>query len=255
MEMKIIRYLFIWVSFSVWSQSNGIMENEIVLGETTLTIYHQIERADENITFLNVHEDETTSIEALEAYIKIEPINYFRLKHKETRRVAFTLGDESYSVDPNRIFTRKGRKNTLKDGGKYSSKAAKEVKKLANQILERIPENHAVIAMHNNTDVNYSIESYLPGGDEAENTADIHISEKWDADDFIYTTDRAYFEAFKKLDLNVILQDNKNYVNDGSLSVYCGKRGIRYVNIETQKGHFDEQMNLIAMVLGVVRSI
>ena len=54
--------------------------------------------------------------------------------------------------------------------------------------------------------------------------------------------------------MNVILQDNKGYVNDGSLSVYCGKNEIPYINIETQKGHFDAQMRLMEQVLRVVRS-
>jgi len=52
--------------------------------------------------------------------------------------------------------------------------------------------------------------------------------------------------------LNVILQDNKGFVNDGSLSVYCGKEGCRYINIEAQKGHFEEQLKLLQIVTEII---
>jgi len=106
--------------------------------------------------------------------------------------------------------------------------------------------------MHNNTDVNYSIESYLPGGDESENTMDVNVAPDWDPDDFIYTTVEAYYIKFKEAGLNVILQDNDKCVNDGSLSVWCGQRNIPYVNIEAQKGHYDEQMKLTKIVVEIL---
>ncbi len=103
-----------------------------------------------------------------------------------------------------------------------------------------------------NTDLNYSIKSYLPEGDEAENTAEVYVTDRMDPDDFIYTTDKAFYDQIKAKDINVILQDNKRFVNDGSLSVYCGLNGIRYLNIEAQKGHFDEQLQLIKEVMSIL---
>mgnify|MGYP000145849217 CR=1 FL=1 len=251
--MKIFKLVCILISSTVWSQVETVMDKGILLGETEINIYQQSFDIPERIIFLNVHEDEETSIETLHAYAKIDSIPFFYLKHQETRRITFLLKGKSYDFDPNRIFTKKGRKKTLKDGEGYSLKANKEVKKLANEIIERIPLMHTVVALHNNTDENYSIKSYLPGGGEAQNTAEIHVNPDMDPDDFIYTTDRAFYDAFKSRNINVILQDNKGYVNDGSLSVYCGKKDIPYVNIETQRGHFDEQMELTKTVLEVIR--
>ena len=56
----------------------------------------------------------------------------------------------------------------------------------------------------------------------------------------------------KEAEINVILQDNEKYVNDGSLSVHCGVNGIRYINIEAQRGHFDEQLRLIKIVMSIL---
>ena len=141
---------------------------------------------------------------------------------------------------------------TLKDGGNYLKRARKAVKKFAQEICKRIDGFSVVIALHNNSDVNYTIKSYLPSGEEAQNTKAIHINPSAIADDFIYTTENDFFEQFKARDINVILQDNKKYVNDGSLSVYCGKRGIPYVNIETEIGHFEAQMTLLSATFKIV---
>jgi hypothetical protein len=247
--MKIIATLIVFLSLGAVAQKGSKMESTISLGESSVKIIRQFGATNDSILFINVHEDEQTSIDAVEKYAEDRPLNFIRLAHLKSRNVSYQLNGKEYIVDPNRIFTAKGRKATLKKQSQFSYRAARAAKRLANSLLTHISHEKIIIAMHNNTDVNYTIKSYLPGGDEAENTADIHISEAWDADDFIYTTVPAYFTKFKALDLNVILQDNEQCVNDGSLSVYCGQRNIPYINIEAQKGHFDEQLKLIDMVM------
>lgn len=229
------------------------MDSICILGRTEIGFYEYYPEVSENIIFLNVHQDETTSIESLHHYTKVDSFSFFYLLHSETRRITFELKGKNYDFDPNRIFTRRGIRKTLKDGERKSRKAIREVEKLSNAILSRLPANHTVIAVHNNTDINYSIKSYLPGGGEFKNTKLVYVNDEMDPDDFIYTTDFDFYEAFKSKGINVILQDNNKFVNDGSLSVYCGLNDIPYINIETQKGHFDEQIMLIKMVLEVLR--
>lgn len=235
-----------------YAQNSSEMLKTLKIGDSIVQIVQAYGKVGDNTLFINVHEDETTSIESLEHYSKENPVHFVRLKHNETRRIDFSINSQSYSVDPNRIFTRKGRKKTLKDGGKFSFKASKSVKLFANEVLSYIKDSTVVVAMHNNTDVNYSIKSYLPGGDESQNTKEVYVNEEMDPDDFIYTTDKTFFDALKEKKINVILQDNKKFVNDGSLSVHCGVNGIRYINIEAQKGHFDEQLRLIEVVASIL---
>lgn len=252
-----MKYIILFLLMSaglIWSQDNSTMKIPIEIGDTTIQIIEHWGGSREHIIFLNLHEDETTSIQTLKAYAEKDSIDYFYLHHKGTRRVAFKQKGKKYSVDPNRIFTKKGRKMSLKDGGKYSRKANRITKALALQIIGRLPKGYTVVALHNNTDVEYTIKSYAPNGDEAKNTKLLYINEISDPDDFIYTTDPYFFEAFKSKNINVILQDNEAYVNDGSLSVYCGKKGIPYINVETQQGHFDEQMRLMEIVVEVILS-
>ena len=237
---------------SLKAQSDYTMIKTIKIGDHSFKIIQQYGEVDDKVLFLNVHEDEVTSIETTEEYAKERPVHFIRIAHKSTRRLTFQHKKKTYSVDPNRIYTRKGRKKTLKDGGTYSIAAAKQVKIFANHFLKYLSSREVIIAMHNNTDVNYSIKSYLPGGDEAQNTAEVHLNPEMDADDFIYTTDKEYYDKLVEKNINVILQDNKKFVNDGSLSVYCGINNIRYINIEAQKGHFDEQLQLIREVMSIL---
>lgn len=229
------------------------MIKTIKLGNASFQLIQAYGNVNDSIIFVNVHEDEHTSIETVEEYSKSQPVHFIRIGHLKTRRLEFDIKSKAFSVDPNRIFTRKGRRKTLKDGGRFSFKASKEVKNFSLQLLDYITDKSVVVAMHNNTDVNYTIKSYLPGGDESPNTKEVYVNPEMDADDFIYTTVKVYFDKFKELGINVILQDNDKYVNDGSLSVYCGQNGINYINIEAQKGHFEEQLALIEATMSILR--
>ena len=235
-----------------FGQTDNTVIRSIKIGDSTVQILQEYGDVNDSILFINVHEDEITSIETVYEYSALNPVHFVRLKHNQTRRVDFSLKGKIYSVDPNRIFTGKGRRKTLKDGGKFSIKASKQVRSFAAEILGYLDQRSVIIAMHNNTDVNYSIKSYLPGGDEAKNTKEVFVNPQMDPDDFIYTTEKAFFDKLKARNINVILQDNQKFVNDGSLSVYCGLNGIPYINIEAQKGHFDEQLFLIKEVLAIL---
>jgi hypothetical protein len=250
-KMIVLCFLFLF-NMKVFGQEN----TAIKLGEKEV-YWREVHQAENGQwLFINVHEDESTSIEAVSlANEQIMPLNFFRLTHNNTRRIEFLLKDKEYSIDPNRIFTFRGRIKTLKDGGRFSFKANRLAKTLSKEIITTVRNYQTIIAVHNNTDVNYSIHSYAPGGDESGNTSELFITDAWDPDDFIYTTHKAFYDAFKARNINVIYQNDKRFVNDGSLSVYCGKRQIPYINIETQKGHLNEQIKLIQEVLAVLDEV
>lgn len=228
------------------------------MGDSLVSIVHENRESDSNILFINVHENEATSINALRFFDLGICYEFVWLQHNATRRVYFNHKEEIFSVDPNRIFSHEGIVETLtydKVPGCFSTpnrKAERMAKSLAHEILKYVHDAEWIISLHNNTPDNYSIKSYLPEGDEALNTKEVFINEEMDADDFIYTTDEKLFMALKQKNINVILQDNVNCVNDGSLSVYCGLKGIPYANVEAEDGHVEEQMRLIAAVVEVV---
>lgn len=224
------------------------------LGDLSLTLVQHAILPRASILFINVHEDEQTSIEALRSYSKDTSISYAYLHHSGERRITFKHKGGEFSVDPNRIFTKTGRKATLEDGEHYTMCARKETKQFAAHIESLVSNRMSIIALHNNTDTNYSILSYLPDSSESQNATSLYINPEMDPDDFIYTTDELVYKAMVEHKINVILQDNKNFVDDGSLSVYCAINKIRYVNIETEHGHLEEQIVLIELIHRIMGS-
>lgn len=225
-----------------------LAQNKLIkLGKTQIEL-KQVLINNKDILFLNIHQDEQTSIDAIQSFAKVIPLNFAYLHHKQTRRVAYQIGKHNFTVDPNRIFTKQGRTNTIETNYKVTIRSKLMAKKLANEIVNLIKNFKVIVTLHNNTDVNYSIKSYLKDGEEAQNTAEVYVNPNMDADDFIYTTEKKFFDYLKRANYNVILQDNNNFVNDGSLSIYCGINQIPYINIEAQLGHYNEQLELIKIV-------
>jgi hypothetical protein len=106
-----------------------------------------------------------------------------------------------------------------------------------------------VIALHNNTNNGYSLESYLTDNIYEAEASATYRGLHPDTDDFYFVTERWIFEALQPNHYHIILQDNQNMTDDGSLSVYCGQHGIHYVNVEAQHKHEKEQVEMLQVLL------
>jgi len=111
--------------------------------------------------------------------------------------------------------------------------------------IMQIDSQQLVIALHNNKEFGYSMSSYRIDSIYADEALAIYIGLHHDPDDFYFVTDRRLFEALQPSYYHIVLQDNKRMTDDGSLSVYCGQRGIPYVNIEAQHGHLFDQHSML----------
>jgi hypothetical protein len=77
-----------------------------------------------------------------------------------------------------------------------------------------------------------------------------------DPDDFFLTTDSLLFHRLAAKKYNAILQHNQRAKQDGSLSVYFGRKKIRYLNCETQHGkagQFKEMMETAIQCLNEMK--
>jgi hypothetical protein len=104
------------------------------------------------------------------------------------------------------------------------------------------------VAVHNNKGADYSAMAYLPCGQLAKDCASLHISQSLCPHDFILTTDSGIYGCLVDLGLNVVLQDNEGASDDGSLSVYCGRHDIPYVNVEAKTGHLGQQLAMLQLL-------
>jgi hypothetical protein len=226
--------------------SGSINYTNVQLGNTSLQIQTTtFGEGNNHVTFINLHSDETTSIEACNNFLNNSNGKLIQLKHLLQRNIEFNIDNKKYVIDPNRIFTQKGIEATLKKLSSYNKNAALQVEKFANTLTTLLTNSSIIVALHNNGNKGLSIKSYVKGGAEFANTQQVFVNPLMDEDDFIYTTDVKIFNYLKTKKVNVVLQKAFGAIDDGSLSVYAGIYKIPYINIEAQHGHLTQQIEML----------
>lgn len=210
------------------------------------------ERSD--MVFISLHDDELTSVDAAKRILEAHGGVLIGIENKAQRNVSFRLGQYFYKFDPNRMFSKAGIKKSLEQTGKTSVRAIDEVEKFGRRIIELIPgETKCIIALHNNTPGLFSVTEYAAGNKRSIDSKKVYINAEEDTDDFFLTTDNHLYEKLADIGFNTILQDNKNCTEDGSLSVYCGKKNIRYVNCETEHGKSGQYYDMIKSLVTLLQ--
>lgn len=256
----------------IWSYLAGAQMNYGSLSDTRLipvinTIPHRLgndniniqvfQYGDKNdIVFINLHDNEVSSVDGAKKILENHGGLLIKIENKNKRNVSFRLDDRSYTFDPNRIFSKIGIKLTLKRFGNISNQAEREIEGFASKLLQIIsPDIHCVIAVHNNTNNGFSIGDYLPGKEKASDARQIKIADGQDPDDFFLTTDSLLFQLLSAKNYNTILQDNLKALHDGSLSVYCGERNIRYINCETEQGKIKQHEEMLETAIECIKNL
>jgi hypothetical protein len=187
-----------------------------------------------------LHRNENTSIAAARSFLQVRggSISFFEppADGLPTRLVAFECNDANFSFDPNRIFTRDGADASLKQYSPPTSTVTPDVIDavvdfgsvvLARYGYAKLP---VIVVMHNNGP-NYSIDSYLPGGEFASDAAQVSVGDNTTTRNFFLVTRLQIYEGLVALGQNVVLQ-SQNATNDGSLSYLAMTGSKNYINIE-----------------------
>ena len=229
----------------IYSQDSVAVKKHL-LGNDTLSLHISITYPHNSpVAFINLHDDENTSVDAGLDFLSKYGGTLLQLQHTGKRNFSFKLNEQSYSFDPNRIFTNAGLKATLEKQSAYREDAFWIVKKIADSILiNYVNDKKLIITLHNNTEDGLSVISYKRKGYEAKNASRVYVNNLMDANDFILTTDASIFHYVKQRKINVVLQHLKPE-DDGSLSVYAAKNKIRYINVEAKHGHLEEQIKML----------
>lgn len=228
------------------------------------TIFHKI--GDRNITVkifqygdvkdfvcINLHSNEVSSFTAAKSVLEETGGTLIKIENNRQRVIKFKLKGVTYGFDPNRIYSRVGIEQTLRENRKLTREAMDEVEKFAKQILQLIPDStKCIIALHNNTEEAYSVRSYLPDGNRKNDAKAVYKDSTQDVDDIAFTTDSILYQRMADFGFNSIWQDNEKVKRDGSLSVYCGEKDKRYINIETQHGKVEQYIIMLEKLLLVL---
>ncbi|HEX6915928.1 MAG TPA: hypothetical protein VF145_11840 [Chitinophagaceae bacterium] len=191
----------------------------------------------ESLVFLNLHENERTSVEAAKDFLESRSGTFVSVQQNGNRNIAFTLKNTAYVFDPNRMFTKTGRIRNLKMLNKnYSSAAEETVEEFSDKLISKFRQASLVVALHNNTNGkplsvhSYRVKYVVPG---------------MDPDDFVLTTEKSIFERLKAKRVNAVLETTGTSIDDGSLAYYCSKKNLPYINVEAQAGHQAEQLKML----------
>jgi hypothetical protein len=203
-----------------------------------------------NSCCINLHDDEVTAVKAARTVLEQKGGILIKIENNAQRNVSFPFKGVVYTFDPNRIFSRTGIDATLKANGKKNPLAVIEVEKFAAQLLQLIPDSiSCIVALHNNTDGDFSVKTYQNGGKRQHDAKQVYADSWQDIDDITLTTDEILFNKMSTLGYNSILQDNEKVNKDGSLSVYYGELNKRYINIETQHGKTAQYGEMLSKLL------
>lgn len=245
-------------------ESNAPTSNPAAFSPSEKTITHRL--GDRNISIkviqygesmntccINVHDDESTAVEAAKSILEKRGGVLIKIENNAKRNISFPFKGLVYTFDPNRIFSRRGILLTLKTKGKINLLAINEVEKFAAELLKQIPDSiSCLIALHNNTNGDFSVRTYLPGGPRQYDASQVYADEWQDIDDIALTTDQDIYSKMASFGYNSILQDNVNVFRDGSLSVYYGEQNRRYINIETQHGKTGQYREMLKKLLSIL---
>lgn len=199
------------------------------------------------ILLYNVHDNENSSALAGRMLARYHGGAYYELMHNGKRNISFLFGQDSIHIDPNRIYTDTGIWQQLARNHNTDTLAHQLIASWRDSLLTtlRIHQRKLVIALHNNTNQNYGFKSYMPGGEYEDEAEAVYKGCVRDKDDFYFVTDYRILDRLVSGQYHVVMQSYETLTDDGSLSVYCAKLGIPYVNVEAQHGHFWRQLRML----------
>jgi len=187
--------------------------------------------------YLLIHGDENTARQVLETWMYFHAgTAYF--SGASARNVAMLGG----MVDPNRIFSRVGAERSLRSlNPSWTTEQLTQALALLDHEREKLihrltpPKGGLLVVLHNNSG-GYNVNDELTDSDRTS------IKQPARSHEFFLCTDERDYEMLATSPYNVVLQNKKPTMDDGSLSRLAAARGFRYVNLETTLGYYEAQL-------------
>ena len=190
--------------------------------------------------YLLIHGNEESAREVLLYHIRRHQGIAYEIE-THTRNIQVAGG----SVDPNRMFSHAGAEASLRrlnpDWTPDRIAAALRILDAGRERLVRAffpPPGGLTVALHNNSP-SYSVED-----EEADSDAG-SLREPDNPHAFFICTSPDDFRILATSPYNVLLQNKKPTIDDGSLSRLAAARVVRYVNLEVALGQPDRQREML----------
>jgi hypothetical protein len=216
---------------------NGCRGAGAKLGQLPVEV---IRKGSSPFLYLVIHGNETTAKEVLREHMRTHAGTAYIVRNDQR-----TIRVRELELDPNRMFSREGAEKNLRSLNPNATEAQlqrvlDELDRERAGLLSALqpPRGGVLIALHNNRET-YSVQTEIPISDA------VSLVEPSRPRDFYLTTDPQDFEILRRSPYNAVLQSKAPPDDDGSLSRYCAKQGIRYVNNEVAIGEFERQREMV----------
>lgn len=255
--MKAILALLV-ISLLVFQKSqsqDSTVIHTFSIGETKVSVEEQcFSPCESNIVFIHLHDNEKTSLEAAHHFLLENGGRLIRLVNDSQRNVLVVINNKECCFDPNRIYSTIGiQESLLSLTEKYPSIAEEKVALFSHAIRKQfITEKNLIVSLHNNSDTLYSIAKIKEDILNNRYAGNYFINEAMDVDDFVLTSDTTIYNQMVAKNINVVWENATAIPDDGSLSIYAGKKKIPYINIETQHEHLQEQLDLLQALKDII---
>jgi len=222
------------------------------LGERLIAIQKQVTDESAPFVVISLHHNEEAVSEAARRFVLERGGTFLELLNAKQRNIEFSLFEKEMNVDPNRIFTPRGRNQDLSINRKTDMIIAHQLNTLAQFFIGEIPTDKTIISVHSNDPGEYGISEYADKGDRDRDAYLVYRNPSMKEGNFFVTTSRQQFFVLKEKGFNVVLQSVR-CKDDGSLGVFCGRTRRAYIGIETLKGEEAEQQRMIETVAEMLR--
>jgi hypothetical protein len=179
------------------------------------------QRPGSDLQFVNVHDNENTSAEAARSYIKSHGGRLVELEHGRGRTIVIRRNGVLHRFDPNRMFTEKGLRKSLKYHRNLTDENLALATRFASDVVDFI-----------------GIDPY------GEDTRDIFVNPAEDPDDFFFTNSPVLFKALKAMRYNVALMV-ENPPDRGTLANLVNTRQGIYVLVEAEHDQLRRQIAML----------
>lgn len=216
----------------------------LMIGKTKVAIKQHYGPPGSLNVFVNIHDNENTAAAAAKEVVKKQGGVLIELCAQGKHYVTFKIGSSLIKFDPNEIFSDDGINKRLDRSGMLSAKVRAEAFDALAGFRENLlriiqgafypSEIKTIIAVHNDFT---GIGHYEKEGKEST------VRKEKSKLDFFFVTKNEDYDRLKN-GYNVILQKDA-YDDNGSLSQWCARNGVRYLNVEAGKGRLSEQAGMI----------
>lgn len=208
------------------------------------------------------HSSEINGLEAARAEVKGQIVY---LGGNTNRNLRIKTDGRTFEIDPNNAFSQSGIQQDFIE--KYGSSTWQSLSPSArNAILTASSEvtnqlsanvfsgNKPVLALHQNYNGGFGINSYRDDSKFSRFAEEVYVNPREDPDDFAYVNTKPLFEALKSRGINVVLQNNNQNLDDGSISYAATRRNVPYVNFEVQHNKAQKQGEMIKVLNDLVKA-